>query len=371
MQETLIDIPGRAPGTTHHLHVCSFGHAAARPHVHVQGGLHADEGPGMMAARQLIDQLQRAEAEGRITGRITVVPAANPLGLGQVVQGEVSGRFDLYDGRNFNRDYPDLTSAAAETLAGQLTDDPAHNTGLVRTALDAALAAWEVSGPADSLRQHLLALGLAADVVLDLHCDSEAVMHLYTQPSSVAPLAPLIALTGCRAVLLADVSGGNPFDEALSRPWAELAARFPDRPIPPGCISCTLELRGQADVSRALGAVDAEALMGFLAHHGVLDRPAPDLPAMLCDPTPLSGSETLVAPVPGLLSYFVEPGQTVAAGAVIADITCPLTGAVTPLAARTSGVLFARAATRVAERGKRLGKIAGRTPLRDGLLLGP
>ena len=27
-----------------------------------------------------------------------------------------TGRFDLYDGRNFNRDYPDLTDAAAARL---------------------------------------------------------------------------------------------------------------------------------------------------------------------------------------------------------------------------------------------------------------
>ncbi len=37
----------------------------------------------------------------------------------------------------------------------------------------------------------------------------------------------------------------------------------------------------------------------------------------------------------------------------------------------TSGVFYARPATRIAEVGKRLGKIAGAVPFRDGLLLSP
>ncbi len=68
MRETQITFPGRGPGSTHTLTVLTFGTPGARPHVHVQGGLHADEGPGMMAARMLADRLALAEVEGRVTG---------------------------------------------------------------------------------------------------------------------------------------------------------------------------------------------------------------------------------------------------------------------------------------------------------------
>ncbi|WP_111559555.1 M14 family metallopeptidase [Paracoccus sediminilitoris] len=94
---------------------------------------------------------------------------------------------------------------------------------------------------------------LGADVVLDLHCDGEAEMHPYTQPAAWDRLAPLAALTACQAVLLAEVSGGNPFDEALSGPWTALAARFPDRPVPMTSASTLVELRGRSDVCRDLG----------------------------------------------------------------------------------------------------------------------
>lgn len=370
MRERIFSFPGRGAGSRHDVLTLSFGDPAARPHVHVQGGLHADEGPGMMAARLLADRLALAEAQGRLTGHVTVVPFANPLGLGQVLHGDHSGRFDLYDGRNFNRDYPDLTDAVADAVGARLTDDADANAALIRGALADALAARRPIGPAEVLRHHLMGLALPADVVLDLHCDGEAEMHLYTQPAAWDRLAPLSALLGCRAALLAQVSGGQPFDEALSGPWSALAARFPDRPVPQGCASATVELRGRADVCRRMGARDAGALMDYLTHLGAVAGHA-DLPEPVCAPTPLSGSEALVAPSAGLLSYDLPLGAQVEPGQVVARITDLVTGAVTPVRATTAGVFYARPATRIAEAGKRLGKIAGQVPFRDGLLLSP
>lgn len=370
MRERHFSLPGRGPGTCHQVLTLSFGDPDARPHVHVQGGLHADEGPGMMAARQLADRLAEIEATGGMRGHVTVVPFANPLGLGQVLHGDHSGRFDLYDGRNFNRDYPDLTEDAASALEGRLTDDAATNVTLIRAALRTVLDARRPVGPAEALRHHLMGQALGADVVLDLHCDGEAEMHLYTQPAAWDRLAPLAALTGCRAVLLAEVSGGHPFDEALSGPWTALAARFPDCPVPMGCASTTVELRGRSDVCRDLGARDAGAILDYLTHLGVIAGTV-DLPPPSCRPTPLAGSEALVAPAAGLLSYVAPLGATVAAGDPVAEITDLESGAVLPVRATTSGVFYARPATRIAEAGKRLGKIAGERPFRDGPLLSP
>jgi hypothetical protein len=42
-------------------------------------------------------------------------------------------------------------------------------------------------------------------VVVDLHCDGEAEVHLYTHPAALDRLLPLAALTECRAVLVAEV----------------------------------------------------------------------------------------------------------------------------------------------------------------------
>jgi predicted deacylase len=370
MREQTLTFPGRGPGSSYSLTMLCYGDPAARPHVHVQGGLHADEGPGMLAARMLADSLASAEAQGRLSGYVTVLPFANPIGLGQVLHGDHSGRFDFYDGRNFNRDYPDLTDAVAARVADGLGPDAAANVALIRVALAEALNSAKPEGPADTLRHTLLGLAVGADVVLDLHCDGEAEVHLYTQPASLERILPLAALSACRALLLAEESGGHPFDEALSGPWLALARRFPDHPIPAACASCTLELRGRSDVCRTLGATDAAALFDYLVHLGAVSGSA-ELPDLLCTPTPLAGSEALTAPAAGLVTYRAGLGTQVAAGDIVAEITDLPTGRVTPVRARISGVFYARPATRIAEVAKRLGKIAGATPFRGGLLLSP
>lgn len=370
MHEHFIDIPGRGTGTIHRLTWFSFGGGNDGPHVYVQGGLHADEGPGMMVARLLIDRLIEEERAGTILGRVTVVPAANPLAFGQFLHGDQQGRFDYYDGRNFNRDYPDLSAKAIAIIADTLDDDAQANADRIRRALLEALETDLPSAPSDRLRHALMRLALPADSVIDLHCDGEAEVHLYTQPVSLDRMLPLAALARCRAVLVADVSGGEPFDEAVTRPWGAIAEAFPNKPIPQGCTSCTLELRGRIDVDREVGAVDAEALVDYLRHVGVLVG-QPTIPALSCEPTPLAGSEALVAPVSGLLSYPVPLGKHVRAGEVVAEITDPVTGSLHPVRAGTSGVFYARPATRIAEVDKRLGKIAGSHPFRDGPLLSP
>ncbi len=370
MRKTQFNFAGRGAGTEHSITAFTFGDPCARPHVHIQGGLHADEGPGMMVARLLADLLASAEDDGRLQGCVSVVPFANPLGLGQILHGDHAGRFDFYDGRNFNRDYPDLTDKVAERVAQDLGDDADANGALIRAAIAAALQDRQPVGPAETLRHHLLGLAMQADVVLDLHCDGEAAMHLYTQPAAWPRFAPLAALTGCRAALLAEVSGGNPFDEAVSGPWVALAARFPGHPVPLGCVSTTVELRGRSDVCRDMALRDAQAILDYLVWLGALSGSV-DVPEAACDPTPLAGSEALTAPVAGLLSYRVPVGAKIDAGQTVAEITDLDTGSVTPVQATTSGVFYARPATRIAEAGKRLGKIAGRVPFRDGALLSP
>lgn len=372
MTSQTIILPGRGSGTTHALGVHRFGTPGARPKVYVQGGLHADEGPGMATAWALIDAL----AGVPVQGEIVVVPAANPLGLGQRVLGGHVGRFDLGDGMNFNRGFANLAPAALARLDGRLGDDPVANVALVRAALAAALAALTPATPAERLKQTLMGLAQDADLVLDLHCDGEGVVHLYTLPGLAEPLAPLTARLGAAAVLVADESGLNPFDEALSRPFADIALACPGCPVPLACQAATVELRGEADVDAALAARDAAAILGFLADRGVLGAPLPGpgcapAPGPACAATPLAGSEPLVAPIPGLVLYRAALGARVAAGDVVAEIRDPVTGAIAAVTATTSGVLYARAVTRIAEAGSRLGKIAGATVLRTGPLLSP
>jgi predicted deacylase len=207
--------------------------------------------------------------------------------------------------------------------------------------------------------------------MLDLHCDNEAVLHLYAGAPLAEAVAPLSALMGAHALLLALESGGEPFDEACSRLWWELAAHFgPQLPIPPACVAVTVELRGENDVSHAVARQDAQALLQYLARAGVLAIPLTPLPAPLCAPTPLEGVEPIIAPHSGVLVFLKQLGDKVAAGEPIAELVNPVSGKVTPVSSIHGGVFFASTAHRHLLRGMHICKVASGTPFRSGSLLG-
>jgi len=371
MQLQSFDILPAIPGHRQYLTVWRFGTAGSGPKATIQAALHADEVPAILVAHRLRAQLAALEAAGQLTGEVLLIPYANPIGLGQQVLGQLQGRFDLRDGLNFNRGHAELTDAAAKRLAGRLGEDEETNGILVRAALREAAGELSSLNPATDLKQQLLRLAIDSDVVLDLHCDSEAAMHLYTLTPHADLGAELGALLGAQAVLLATESGDSPFDEACSRPWLLLRERFAPHPVPLACFGATVELRGEADTSHAVAEQDALALVAFLRRRGIVAGQPDPLPPALCQPTPLAGSEPVVAPKAGVVVFHLAPGACVAAGALVADIVDADSGEVTPVHAQTAGLLYARIATRWASPGRRLAKIAGTTLARTGKLLSP
>lgn len=368
-----------SPSLGSHKHLVSFGfgHPQARPKVYIQASLHAEELPGMLVAHHLRAWLEAAEAAGRLQGHVVLVPAANPIGLSQRVDHKPMGRFELDTGENFNRHYPDLAEAIWEPLLPLLGDDAGRNIDAVRQLTARWLAAWQPDTELQSLRRHLLTLAHDADLVLDLHCDWEAVMHLYAEEACWPPLEPLARLLGAQAVLLAKDSGGGPFDECLSGQWWQLADRLKaaglSHPLPQGCASTTVELRGEADVLHEHATQDARALQAFLVHVGAVKGPSPELPPLPCRPTPLAGSETLHTPVPGVVAYRARTGDRLAVGDPVADVidpTSPGQSRVHTVRAGVAGVLYARVSGRYAVAGGEIGKIAGEHAFRTGPLLG-
>jgi uncharacterized protein len=359
------------PGTRQALVSLHFGTPGAGPKVALQGSLHADEVPGMLVAHHLRQHLMQLEAQGRIRGEIVLVPAANPLGVHQWHLRGFQGRFEAHGGENFNRGFADLTEAVLNAVGERWTADAAANVALARQALREAVAALPVRTTLDSLRQTLLGLAIDADVVLDLHSDGEGLLHLYTTPQTWDRGELLARAIGAELALLAERSGGDPFDEACSMVWPALAERLgPGRPLPAACLAATIELRGEADVRHDLAEHDALGLLRFLVEIGALADPqALPLPPLRRPPTPLAGSIPLTAPHGGMVVFRQTPGAEVRAGDPIVDVIDPFSGDTTTLGAPVDGLFFARELRRFAVAGMALGKVAGRQALRDGPLL--
>ena len=255
--EDRIELAAPAAGTSRTLTVWRWGDRGARPKAYLQASLHADELPGMLVGQHLAAMLDRAAAERGVIGEVVLVPVANPIGLSQRVHGALQGRFELARRTNFNRGFANLAEAAARTLDGQLTGDADRNVELVRAALSGAARDRLAQAPLDEtdrLRAELLVLAVDADIVLDLHCDTEALLYVYLGTPTWPASADLPRCLGSGIALLAEDSGGDSFDEAAAAPWWALARRFPDHPIPPACLGSTVELRGQADVSDELAS---------------------------------------------------------------------------------------------------------------------
>lgn len=366
-------ISAERASATYELSSFHFGTPGAGKKVYIQAALHADEVPGMLVAQFLRRELVALEAAGKLHGEIILVPAANPLGLAQAIHGAPFGRFDLTTGTNFNRAYRHVADELKLTLAGLLGADAQANVAVVRSHALAAIGNWVPATDAEALKKILLGMAIDADIVLDLHCDNEAVLHLYAGTPLADAIEPLSQLMGAHAVLLAREAGGEPFDEACSRLWWDLEAHFRGHPIPMACLATTVELRGEMQVEYALAEQDARNLLHFLALHGVVDgdgdTTADRLPAPLCKATPLEGVEPILAPHAGVLVYTRDLGDVLRAGDALGDLIDPVSGAVTALRCSVDGVFFARSGHRHVLRGMSVGKVAGSTAFRAGHLL--
>jgi len=259
-------------GNPLHIGAWRFEGDGSGPRVHLQAGVHADEIAGMLVLHQLLPRLQACQDQGRLKGCVTVVPQANPFGIGQFRQGRLLGRFHEATGQNFNRAFD-------------------HSLAMARPASN--LAQWQ---------KRLGQLAAEADLVLDLHTDDEALPYLYIH-RSFWPGQGLALAAALRVdlVIVWDEGGDSSFEETIiNHASPQLAA--------------TVELRGQADVSDALAQQDADGLWAWLCINGVVDEVAAinEWPGDVVD---MGCMETILAPCAGVLVFekalgdYVEEGQ--------------------------------------------------------------
>ena len=361
-----IPLPSMTPGTRRAITYHRFGKAGARPKAYLQAAIHANELPGVMALHHLMPMLVEADRHGRIKGEIVVVPTINPIGLSQLTYNTHLGRYDFLGRENFNRNWFDLSGPVAERVGARLGTNARDNVDMIRNAAAAALAHMKPATDLQTLRVAAMKLSTGADIVLDLHCDMEAVLHLFiSRQDWPGPAQMLAADLGAEATLYND-----PYPEALTFSgvngalWARLAQRFPAAAIPQACLSATVEYRGQHDVNHRLGESDAKNLYRFLVRRGLISGRAGILPRLKAPATPIAGMDVGYAPKTGMLTYHLPKGSRVRKGEAVCEVIDPADArgpkARTQILARTDGVLFSRRPDgRLAWPGAVLFRIAG------------
>jgi predicted deacylase len=370
-------IPSDTPGSSFALQYYRFGTAGQGQKIYMQAGLHADEQPGMLILHHLLSMLERAEAEGRLHGEVVVMPMVNPLGMAHLQFHTHRGRYHPVNGLNYNRRWLDLDDALfahSGDLSTKLGQDAEANRALVLSLL----REWHQSSTPvtalDHLRHAVTAEAMDADMVLDLHCDDEALNHLFVVPQLMPDYQDLADWIGSVTTLTAEDSGGGSFDEVWPGLWIKLARRYPDAAWPALPFAATLEYRGQPDVQDAINRKDAENLYGFLVGRGVIDdqvETPPAAPAAL----PLDATDIVRVQKPGLIAYRVALGDVVKKGDVIADLIAldgdQIARQRTPIQAGTGGLVFSLNQMKYVQPGTSIAKIAGKEALasRQGYLL--
>jgi uncharacterized protein len=202
-------------------------------------------------------------------------------------------------------------------------------------------------------------------------------MHMYTHDRLWPELSDLAAEIGSNCHLLAASSGGNPFDEVMSCPWAALQDAYPGYAIPMACKSTTIELRGQKDVNEELATQDANALYRFLQRRGFIGIPTgsnlPPLPALIREASPLDGVDMIEASKVGVVAWKVRPGDFVQEDQLLGEIIDieDVDAVRLPIVSRTAGIVFGMRQDRLVNPGQIIIKIAGAQSLhwRRGHLL--
>ncbi|NUU35945.1 succinylglutamate desuccinylase/aspartoacylase family protein [Pseudomonas sp. C2B4] len=252
------------------------------PTVHLQAGVHADEIAGMLVLHLLMQRLEMAESAGRLKGNVTVVPQANPLGIGQFRQGRILGRYHDATGHNFNRGFDQ--SAAMERPS-------------------TVVQQWQ---------QQLVQLAASADVMLDLHTDDEALPYLYVHRSFWPRGRELAAAMKMDVAIIWDDGDDGSFEETIIAPW--LRDGTTDQRM-----AATLELRGQGDVNDRFARQDAEGLYAWLCAYGVIDEAVTPFDWTV-ESVEMGHMETILAPQPGVLIFEKELGDVVEEGQRFARI---------------------------------------------------
>lgn len=368
-------LAGDTPGAATELFYYTAGPADAPTRVHLQAALHADEQPGTMALHHLLPRLRDADATGQLRAHFTIFPSVNPLGLANVSLRHHIGRYDIETGVNYNRRWPDLYPLIADAIAGKLTADPAANIATIRAAVISWIDSQRPATAIQQLRLLVLKSAIAADIVLDLHCDDDSLKHIFTSPELMPGLQDLADWMGVAATLTAEDSGGGSFDEVMPTLYRKARLAHPGHPIPTGAETATLEYRGRADSFDATGREDAAGLFGFFASRGLIDADPGQAPSPAPAPTPFEATEVLRVDAPGLLAYRVELGDRVSKGQPIADLIA-MDGpdafiARRPILAGTDGFVLSRVSGKYVVRGAGIAKIVGAEilPTRAGAYL--
>ncbi|ELS01573.1 putative deacylase [Xenococcus sp. PCC 7305] len=320
-QISTIELLKLSSGDTLALQIYKFIGKTTGKKVYIQANLHGAEIVGNSVIYELINFLSGLE-ESAIVGEIWLVPVCNPLGTNQRGHFFSTGRFNSYDGINWNRifwDYEKECSDLEEFARSQM-----HNPiALIRkNYLQKMQTAWakqlsKIQKPSgvpwrQQYRYQLQSLCLDADYVIDIHSSSNQAIEFTFCFREIQNNAKYFLLD---YGILMDKYDGDAFDEAFLKPWLALENEFTKlgKDIKLDIESWTLELGSGMTINPESVAKGVSGIKNYLAFKKVLQN----IEINHSHSTRLVSRKDLVsyyAPTGGMIQNRLELGSKVTAG---------------------------------------------------------
>jgi hypothetical protein len=253
--------------------------------VYVQSNLHGNEIAGNVVMHHLMEWLNSLD-DTQLTGEIWLVPMCNPIGANHRTHHYATGRFNPYDGKDWNRifwDYetaePDLKEFAQSQWGLDVETIQQNYRQRIRAKFNLLLD--EIESPAgvpfgEKYRYLLQSLCLDADYLIDLHTSVDTgvdyVYYFRDRQDSAH-------LFGLEFAILLDRYDGDAFDEAFIKPWLALEACLADvgQPTRFDIEAWTLELGTGMQVNPNSVNAGLEGVKQYLRQKGVVSWPTDPL----------------------------------------------------------------------------------------------
>ncbi|NCN27372.1 hypothetical protein GW915_07330 [bacterium] len=324
------------------------------PRVYIQANLHGAETQGNAVIAILIEFFKANPP----LGTVQLIPMVNPLGINQKVGTHTYGRYHPAEGENYNRAYQDISLQI--DFDGLIEDFSGLSIGelddrfktLIQESLNKKRV--ELSQYGLSYNQQLCLLlqqqASKADIVLDLHCDTQSIEHVYAASFELDKAKDL----EFPVIYEIPEKFGGALDEACFMPWVNLSKALN---LPNPVESYTLELGCEELWDSSLAAEQGGRILSFLAKRGVVaggdslkSEPVESFVAKL------EKLRKYRSPVGGNIEYYKKPGERVKVGDLLAKIhSFDQNGLKShSIAARRSGLVMAHLSTSICLEGMKV-----------------
>ncbi|OKH40404.1 succinylglutamate desuccinylase [[Phormidium ambiguum] IAM M-71] len=314
-----------ASGDRFSLQIYKFIGSTPGKKAYIQANLHGAEIVGNAVIHQLIEFLMSIN-NTNITGEIWLVPLCNPFSTNQRTHFFSTGRFNIYDGKDWNRifwDYEKECKDLEKFVKTQVDVDPdtlRHNY-LKQIKQSFEKLEEKINSPSgvplsELYRYQLQSLCLDSNYVIDIHSSSnQAIDYIYgfkgREESAKAFLLDY--------EILLDAYDGDAFDEAFLKPWLALedALAQQGKQIQFDLESWTLELGSGMQINPESVAKGVRGIKNYLAQKEILSIPGFPLPETAnyqINYTKKNQLKKYYAPIGGVVQNRLDLGNFVSAG---------------------------------------------------------